>query len=156
MSDMDFVLTRTGYDEMQCELNEILTVKRPQVIDRIREARQMGDLTENFDYEDAKRVQALLDARIKEIRAILAHASVVEDVPRDGAVGVGSRVTVQDLEDGAQDQYTIVGPAESSPSEGRISHESLVGSALMGRHPGDVVAVRAPGGVIKYQIVSVE
>lgn len=155
MSDMEFVLTRSGYDEMHRELNEILKVKRPQVVDRIREARQVGDLAENFDYEDAKRIQALLDARVKEIKAILAHASVVEDVPTDGAVGVGSMVTVLDLDDGSEDRYTIVGAAESSPSEGKISHESLVGSALMGKHSGEVVTVRTPGGVIRYQIVSV-
>lgn len=156
MSDLEFVLTRGGYDEIQRELNEILTVKRPQVIERIREARQLGDLSENFDYEDAKRVQAMLEARVKELKAILAHASVVEDSQKDGSVGIGSQVVVKDLEEGFEDEYTIVGPAESSPSEGKISHESMVGSALMGRKEGDVISVRAPGGVIQYQIVSVK
>ncbi len=156
MSDMEFVLTRSGYDEIQRELNEILTVKRPQVIERIRQARQMGDLSENFDYEDAKRVQAMLEARLKELKAILSHASVVDNCQQDGCIGIGSKVVVKDLEDGFEDEYTIVGSAESSPSEGKISHESCVGDALMGKKEGDVVSVQAPGGVIRYQIISVQ
>lgn len=151
-----FVLTREGYDQIQRELNEVLTVKRPQIVERIREARQLGDLSENFDYEDAKRAQAMIDARIKELKAILAHASVVETAARDGSVGIGSKVVVKDLEEGFEDEYTIVGPAESSPSEGRISHESCVGQELMGRKAGERVQVTTPGGVIHYEIVSVQ
>lgn len=156
MSDMEFVLTREGYDEMQRELNEILTTKRPAIVERIREARQLGDLSENFDYDDAKRAQAMLDARIKEIKAILAHASVVDGCTKDGTVGIGSKVVVKDVDDGYEDGYMIVGPAESSPTEGKISHESCVGEALMGKKAGDVVMVEAPGGIIKYQVISVE
>ncbi len=151
-----FVLTREGYELIQRELQEILTVKRPEVADRIREARQLGDPAENFDYEDAKRAQALLEARIKEIKAILAHASVVEDNLKDGSIGIGSRVIVKDLDNGSQDEFIIVGPAESSPSEGRISHESCVGSQLLGRKPGEDVSIRTPGGVVRFQVVSVE
>ena len=156
MSDMEFVLTRAGYDDIQRELNDILTVKRPQVVDRIREARQIGDLAESFDYEDAKRVQAMLETRVQELRAILSHATVIDAPQGNGAVGIGSRVTIKDLEDGAEDEYTIVGPAESSPADGRISHESLVGSALMGAKTGDEVFVQAPGGVVRYQVISVQ
>ena len=122
-----FILTREGYEEMQRELNEILTVKRPAIVDRIREARQLGDLSENFDYEDAKRAQAMMEARIKELKAIVAHATIVDSASCDGCVGVGSKVVVKDLDEGYEDEYTIVGPAESSPSEGKISLESCVG-----------------------------
>lgn len=156
MSDMEFVLTPQGFEDIQSELNELLSAKRPAVIERIRQARQLGDLSENFDYEDAKRVQAMLEARIVELKAILSHASVVERVASDGSIGIGAKVTVKDLDEGIQDEYTIVGTAESSPTDGKISHESCVGEALMGRQVGDTVVVRAPGGAIKYEIVSVQ
>ena len=155
ISDDRFVLTREGFDEIQRELNEILTVKRPLVVDRIREARQLGDLSENFDYEDAKRSQAMLEARLKELKAIISHANVVEGTSQDGSIGVGSKVVVQDMEDGFDDEYTIVGPAESSPAEGKISNESCVGCALLGKKVGDVVSVTAPGGTINYKVISV-
>lgn len=156
MSETDFVLTRAGYDDIQRELSEILTVKRPQVVERIREARQIGDLTENFDYDDAKRVQAMLETRVKELKAILSHATVVDAPQGNGAIGIGSCVIVKDLEDGAEDEYVIVGPAESSPAEGRISHESLVGGALMGRKTDEEVMVQTPGGIVRYRIVSIQ
>lgn len=152
----EFVVTREGYELMQAELQEILTIKRPEAADRIREARQLGDTTENFDYEDAKRAQALLEARIKELKAILAHAKVVESSVKDGSIGIGSKVVVLDLDDNSEDRFVIVGPAESSPSEGRISHESVVGSQLLGRKPGEDVSIRTPGGVVRLRIVSVE
>lgn len=155
-SDNGIVLTRSGYDELTQELELILTVKRPEIVDRIREARQLGDLSENFDYEDAKRNQAMLESRLREVKAILANARVVEDGDHNGCIGVGCKVVVRDMDDDVEDEYTIVGPSESSPAEGRISLESCVGSALMGHIVGDVVKVNAPGGVIQYEIVSVE
>ncbi len=155
MSDMEFVITPQGHEDIQNELNELLSTKRPEVIERIRQARQLGDLSENFDYEDAKRTQAMLEARIVELKAILSHASIVES-NSDGSIGIGSKVVVKDLEEGFEDNYTIVGPAESSPAEGRISHESCVGEALMGKKVGDHVVVQAPGGPIKYEIIKVE
>lgn len=151
-----FILTQQGYAEMQAELNEIVTVKRPAVIQRIREARQLGDLSENFDYEDAKRSQAMLEVRMQELKAILAHASIVDNVASDGSVGIGSKVVVKDLEDGFEDTFTIVGSAESSPSEGKISHESCVGQELLGKKIGEQVVIKTPGGVVRYEVVSVE
>ena len=156
MSETEFVITRTGYNDMRRELNEILTVKRPQVIDRIRQARQVGDPAENCEYEEAKRLQAMLEARIKELKAIIAHASIVDPPKTNGAICVGSRVVVKDLEDDLQSEFTIVGPAESSPADGRISHESLVGAALLGRKAGEKVTVDAPGGLVQYEIVCVQ
>jgi transcription elongation factor GreA len=150
-----FVLTPEGYELMRQELHEILTVKRPEVADRIREARQLGDPTENFDYEDAKRAQALLEARMKELKAILAHAKVVEPNLKDGSIGIGSKVVVKDLDEGSEDAFVIVGPAESSPSEGRISHESCVGSQLLGKKTGEDVSIQTPGGIVRFRIVSV-
>lgn len=155
MSEVEFVLTREGYEDMRRELNEILTVKRPEVIERIREARQIGDPAENSDYDDAKRCQAMLEARVKELKVILAHASVVESIGKNGSVGIGSKVLVKDLEEAVEDEYIIVGAAESSPSEGRISYESCVGSALMGTKVGDVVSVEVPGGIVRYEVLKV-
>lgn len=156
VSEEGFVLTQEGYRDIQRELNEIVTVKRPEVIQRIREARQLGDLSENFDYEDAKRVQAMLEVRVQELKAILAHAKVIEQAVSDGSVGIGNTVVVKDLEDGIEDTFVIVGPAESSPTEGRISHESCVGKELLGRRVGDHVAIHTPGGVVRYEVVSVQ
>ena len=156
MSDMEFVLTPHGFESVQNELTDLLTKKRPAIIERIRQARQHGDLSENFDYEDAKRGQAMLESRITELKAIISHASVVDAVSSDGSIVVGSKVTVKDLDEGFEDVYIIVGPAESSPAEGRISHESCVGDALLGKKVGDKVTVSAPGGAINYEIVSIE
>ncbi|MDH7603141.1 MAG: transcription elongation factor GreA [Armatimonadota bacterium] len=150
-----FVLTRQGYEQMQRELQEILTVKRPEVIESIREARQLGTLNENSDYEDAKRLQAMLEARIRELKAILANAKVIDAPSSEGVVGIGSRVVVKCLEDDEEEEYVIVGPAESSPSEGRISHESCVGRELIGKKAGDEVKVEVPSGVITFRILSV-
>ena len=155
MSDMEFVLTPRGHEDITNELNDLLTTKRPQVIERIRQARQLGDLSENFDYEDAKRTQSMLESRIAELKAILSHASIVECAATDGSVGIGSKVVVKDLEEGFEDEYTIVGPAESSPADGKISHESCVGEALLGRKVGEMVTVRVPAGAVKYEIVAV-
>ena len=149
------VLTRHGCDELQRELDEILKVKRPEVVQRIREARALGDLSENFDYHDAKRTQGLLEARIRELKAILSRAIVVE-TEANGHITVGSQVIVRDMEEGFEDKYTIVGPAESSPSEGKISHVSCVGSSLMGKRVGDIITVETPGGELRYEIVSVQ
>ena len=156
ISDDVFVVTREGYEEMQRELNEIITIKRPGVIQTIREARQLGDPAESFDYEDAKRIQTMLEVRVKELKAILAHASVIERAASDGRVDIGSRVVVKSVDDGLEEEYTIVGPAESSPSDGRISHESCVGRELIGKKAGDEVRVEAPSGVIRYRVVSVK
>ena len=153
MSDMEFVLTPRGFEDMRNELAELVTVKRPAIIERIRQARQLGDLTENFDYEDAKRGQAILESRITELKAILSHASVV-DASADGSVGVGSTVKIKDLDDGSQEEYTIVGAAESNPAEGQISHESCVGEALLGKKMGETVIIEVPVGRLRYKIIS--
>lgn len=156
ISDQRMVLTRHGYEEVQRELNEILTVKRPAVVERIKEARMLGDLSENFDYHDAKRSQGMLEARIRDLKEIINSATVVDCAEQDGTVGVGSKVTVKDLDEGYEDEYFIVGSAEADPTEGKISHESCVGSVLIGRKAGDKVTVETPGGTIRYEVIAVE
>lgn len=156
LSDKKTVLTQKGYDAIQKELDEIIKVKRPAVTQRIREAKLLGDLRENFDYHDAKREQGMMEARIAELKAILANATIIECGTGDDCVGVGAKVVIKDVEDGFEDEYLIVGPPESNPSEGKISYESSVGSALMGHKVGDKVSVSSPGGVFEYEIVSIE
>ncbi len=155
ITDEVFLLTPAGYEDMQRELNEIVTVKRPHIVQSIREARQLGDISENFEYEEAKRSQAMLDMRVKELRAILAHASIIEGNGSSEHVAIGSKVVVKCLDDGLEEEYTIVGPAESNPADGRISHESCVGRELMGKKPGDEVRVDVPSGTIRYEVVAV-
>ncbi len=99
--------------------------------------------------------EEVLEARVKELKVILAHASVVESIGKNGSVGISSRVLVKDLEEAVEDEYISVGAAESSPSEGRISYESCVGSALMGTKVGDVVSVEVPGGIVRYEVLKV-
>lgn len=140
---------------MQRELEEILTSKRPAVVQRIREARQLGDLSENFDYHDAKRQQGMLDGRITELKLILAQATVVDAAESDGHATVGSTVVIKDMSDGFEETFTIVGAAESSPGEGKISHESTMGGALMGQKAGNVITIETPAGEFRYEILSV-
>ena len=154
MSEDGITLTREGFEEISRELNELVSVKRPMIVNRIREARQLGDLSENFDYDDAKRSQGMLESRVNELKAIISHAIIVETLT-NGCIGIGSRVIVKDLDEDIEDEYVIVGPAESSPANGKISLESCVGSALMGQRVGVVVEASAPGGVIRYEIISV-
>lgn len=156
MKDKRMVLTRQGFDDMQRELDEILKAKRPAMVKRIHEAIKLGDLSENFDYQDAKRQQGMMEGRIRELKIILSGASIIECADGNGCIGIGSTVTIKDLEEGFEDEYMIVGPLEANPSDGKISHESSVGSSLMGCKMGDVITVETPGGEIRYEVVSVQ
>jgi transcription elongation factor GreA len=150
------VLTRQGYDEVQKELDEILKVRRPAVVNRIREATALGDLSENFDYHDAKREQGMLEARIIQLKGILECCTVIDSDAADGCIGFGSRVKMRDVEEGFEDEYVIVGPPEADPSAGKISYESAVGAALLDHKVGDIVAVTTPAGTFEYEVLSVE
>jgi transcription elongation factor GreA len=155
MPDRGTVLTQEGYCEIKQELEKLLTVKRPALAKRLKEAIALGDLSENFDYHDAKRDQGLMESRIKHLKAILDTATVVECANSDGHVGIGSKVLVRDVADAYEDEYVIVGPPEADPSEGKISYESNVGAALMGCKVGDRVSVETPGGVMELEIACV-
>lgn len=150
------VLTRQGYEEMQRELHEIMKVKRPAVVERIKEALQLGDLSENFDYHDAKHQQGLLEARLQQLKSILDNATIIDCASEDGCVGVGSTVVIRDVEEGFEEEYMIVGPPEANPSDGKISFESCMGSTLMGCKAGDKIAVQTPAGEFQYEVVSIK
>ncbi len=148
-------LTREGYQRLQERLEYLIKVRRPQVAEQIREAKAMGDISENAGYDEAKNAQAFLEGEIAELEWKLKHAVIIEDEGVHGEVALGSQVTVRDEESGLEETYTIVGSAEADPFDGRISNESPVGKALMGHREGDVVEVETPGGTFRMRILSI-
>lgn len=149
----EFYLTKDGVEALKAELHQLTTVQRPKLAERLKEAREMGDLKENAQYDAARDEQGFTEGRIAEIEHILKHTSLIGGT-KGGKVGLGSTVHVA-LEDG-QAKYTIVGSAEADPDEGKISNESLIGQALLGRMAGDEVEIVVPAGTMKYKITTVE
>jgi transcription elongation factor GreA len=155
MRNQDVVLTPGGLKKVQAELDELKSVERKRVAARIREAKQFGEIGENSEYEAAKAEQAQIEGRIETLQYLLQNAVIVEKREDDGKVGVGSVVRVREVESGEELRYEIVGAEEADPSEHRISNQSPLGEALMGRTAGKTVKVKTPGGVIAYVILSV-
>jgi transcription elongation factor GreA len=155
--EKDVILTPEGYEKLQKELETLTTVSRRDVADRIREAREFGDISENSEYDDAKNEQAMLEAQIAKLEEQLRAARVIEagDAPRD-TVSLGSQVTVEDAK-GKKSTYMIVGSAEADPlaKPARISNESPVGRALLGRKKGDKVDVNAPQGTLTLKVATI-
>lgn len=150
-------LTSQRLAELQEELKYLKTVREKEVADLIKEARSFGDLSENSEYDEAKNEQGKLFSRIAEVEAILANYVVIdEEEVSDSAVALGRKVTVKDLEDGAEETYSIVGSQEADPMNGRISEDSPFGKALMGKEKGAEVEVEAPMGILRYKIVEVK
>lgn len=147
-------LTADGVARLQAELAELTGVKRPEVIGRIRAAKELGDLKENADYTSAREEQSFLEGRIQAIEGLLRTAVVVAAPTVGAAADLGSRITVEI--DGLTDTYTLVGSAESDPGAGRLSVASPVGQALLGATPGTEVAVRTPRGSVTYRVVAVD
>ena len=145
-------LTAGGLEKLKVELHELITVERPRVAARILEAKLDGDLSENAEYEDAKQEQSFLEGRIATLELQLRNAAVIEKSNGD-KVGIGSKVVIKG--DDGEETLTIVGSAEASPREGRISNESPVGAALMGRKKGEKVVVQAPQGPIEFTLVRI-
>ncbi len=144
MSESDFILTEEGKQKLEEELHYLETVKRAEVGERIKTAREFGDITENSEYDDAKNEQGQMEARIAEIIRILGDATVVAAPKRSTKVGIGSVVTVK--MSGQERVFSIVGAAESDVREGKISNESPVGAALLGKKKGDTVSALGPSG----------
>jgi transcription elongation factor GreA len=152
----DVILTPEGLANLKAELDELTTRRRREVAQRIREAREFGDISENAEYDDAKNEQAMLEARIAGLEDKLRSATVIDstDIGTD-VVGVGSVVHVKD-EAGKSTKYTIVGSAEASPAEMRLSNESPVGKALLGRKRGEQVSISTPKGQRKLKITKID
>lgn len=148
-------LTRQGYKKLQEELEYLRTTKRQEVANRLHEAMEGGELIEDAEYEAAKNEQAFVEGRIQELEMLLANARVIEETGHMETVQIAARVTIQE-EACDPEIYTIVGPAEANPREGRISNESPLGRALMNHRAGDIVTVDAPDGSFTVRVVKVE
>lgn len=153
MNTKPVYLTAEGLAKLTAELNQLITVDRPRVAQRIHDAKLDGDISENAEYEDAKQEQSFLEGRIATLEAQLKNAEVIQHENGADKVGIGSKVVIKGAD--GEETFTIVGSAEASPREGRISNESPVGVALMGRKKGDKVTVDAPAGPIIFTVISI-
>jgi transcription elongation factor GreA len=153
-------LTPRGYEKVRQELDRLCNVRRPQIIKQLQEALEQASAQasalENPDYEAAKNEQAFVEGRILQLEQILNTAVIIEEPPTKDAIGLGSKVTITEGEDGAAEHYTIVGSVEADPGHGFISNESPLGRALMGHKIGDRVIVSAPDGAIEFLITAVD
>lgn len=151
----EILITPEGYERLKRELEELKTVKRREIVERIKAARALGDLSENFDYQDAKRQQAFLEGRIKDLETVLSRAKVVPRPDNAGEiVHLGSKVTLRDSE--KERTITIVGSFEADPLQDLISILSPLGEALLGKAAGEEVVVNTPKGEVRYKIVGIE
>ncbi len=149
-------LTDDGLKKLEEELEHLKTVGRTEIAEKIKVARGYGDLSENSEYDEAKNEQAKIEARIVEIEAMLKNAEIIEDVKGTvKTVMIGVNVKVLDIEYGDECEYRVVGSTEADPQNGKISDESPVGKALLGKKIGDEVIVEAPGGEFKLKILSI-
>jgi len=151
-----YKLTAARVAELEAEKEYLVTVKKKEVLDRIKEARSHGDLSENSEYDEARLEQGKLEGRLEELEEILSNYIIInEDIKNTDVVDIGVKVKVRDLEDDSEEIYRIVGTQEADPLHGSISDESPIGKALMGKTKGDEVTVKAPGGEFKYLLVDI-
>ncbi|MDE0142116.1 MAG: transcription elongation factor GreA [Caldilineaceae bacterium SB0670_bin_27] len=157
MSESPVYLTQSGLDALQEELDYLVGERRQQIAQQIAEAKAEGDLRENAGYDEAKNAQAFVEGRIRELEVKIHNAQIIDDTQTpDDQVALGRSVVVKENGYDDEEVYTIVGSTETDPSNGRISNESPIGKALIGRTAGDVVRVDAPAGEIEFEIVRVE
>jgi transcription elongation factor GreA len=150
------VLSPEGLAKLQEELDYLRNTKRKEVAERLKEARSHGDLSENSEYDDARNEQAFVEGRIATLENTLRNAKLIEETGVSDQVRLGSHVELLDLEYGDMLKYTVVGSVEADPSQHKISNQSPVGQAIMGKKKGEVVEVDAPAGVIRYEIKDVK
>ncbi|MEB3103290.1 transcription elongation factor GreA [Ferviditalea candida] len=157
MSEKEVILTQDGLKKLEEELEHLKSVKRREVAERIKIAIGYGDISENSEYEDAKNEQAFIEGRIITLEKMLRNARIINnDEIETDSVSIGSTVLIKDLEFGDELEYTIVGTAESDPSQNKISNESPVGKAILGKKKGSVVDVNVPVGIIQYKIIDIK
>ena len=157
MSDKEIILTQDGLKRLEEELENLKSVKRREVAERIKIAIGYGDISENSEYEDAKNEQAFIEGRIITLEKMLRNARIINNDEIDtDTVSIGSIVTVEDVEYGDTMEFVIVGTAEADPSQNKIANESPVGKAILGKKKGDIVDVNVPAGIIKYKIVDIK
>jgi transcription elongation factor GreA len=154
--EKETILTESGFRKLEEELEHLKGTRRKEIAERIKQAKEFGDLTENAEYDDAKNEQAFVEGRILLLEQMLRNARVIDNhAAASSVVAVGSTVTLRDEDGGEQLTCTIVGSAEADPLRDLISNESPVGQALIGRKKGDTVTVRVPAGTLKYTIVDI-
>ncbi|MDF9409253.1 MAG: Transcription elongation factor GreA [Pelotomaculum sp. PtaB.Bin013] len=156
MKEKEVILTVDGLKNLEDELEQLKSVKRREVAERIRQAIAFGDISENSEYEDAKNEQAFIEGRILTLEKMLRNARIIDDENLGTeVVSIGSVVLLKDLEIDDEFKYTIVGSAEADPGANKISNESPVGKAILGMPKGSVVEVQVPAGLLKYQIMDI-
>ncbi len=155
MKKKEIFLTSEGYLELEQELHYLKTTKRNEVTQTLKEARALGDLSENSEYDQAREDQANLEKRIAEIEYSLEHATVIDKNESDGKVGIGSSVELQYEDEDDTENYKIVGSQEADPFNNKISNESPIAAAIMGKKVGEVVEVSSPDGVYSVKIVAI-
>lgn len=157
MAEKETILTVEGLKKYEQKLEHLKTKRRHDVAERIKQAIEFGDISENSEYEDAKNEQAFIEGEILELEKMLRNAKIIDtgDVKSDVVI-IGSTVVLKDLEFGDSIEYTVVGSAEADPTENRISNESPVGAKILGRKVGSVVEVEVPAGILKYEIINIK
>jgi transcription elongation factor GreA len=152
----EMLLTKEGYDKIVAEHEELVTVRRKEVAERIKEAISYGDISENSEYDSAKNEQAELEERINKLENMLRKAKIIdESTMSNDRVGIGLKVRVMELETKETMEFAIVGSTEADPFEGKISNESLVGAALIGKVVDEVAEVQVPDGVVSYKVIEI-
>lgn len=156
MSEKKILLTKEGLKKLTDKLEYLKSVRRIEVSERLKAAIALGDLSENSEYEDAKNEQAFLEGEILNLESQINNCDLIEAKGASDTVHMGHRILLRDMEYKENFSYTIVGSAEADPAEGKISNESPVGAAVIGKKVGSTVSVHAPAGVIRYKIVKIE
>lgn len=147
-------VTAEGLEEMKSELEYLKNTRRPEVINALKEARALGDLSENAEYDAARNEQAIVEGKIKELEVLIENAKVISEVSKD-KINVGSKIKIEYIEDNEIEEYTIVGSKEADPFANKISNESPIARAIMGKKAGDVVIVDSPNGKYSVKIVEI-
>ena len=147
-------LTEEGLNELKKELDDLINIRRPENIQAIKEARSLGDLSENAEYDAARNEQAQIEARIKQLEKMLENVSIISEVSTD-KVGIGNTVSIKYVDDDEEDEYKIVGSQEADPFASKISNESPIAQALFGHKVGDIVTVQSPNGSYEVEIIEI-
>lgn len=156
MAEKKVFLTAKGLEDLERELDDLKGNKRREIAEKIKVALDFGDISENSEYDEAKNEQGQLEERIAKVEDMIRNAVIIDEngISTD-KVGLGSKIQVKDLEYDEELEFTLVGSAETDPLEGKISNESPLGAALIGREPGDIVEVKVPDGILKYEIITI-
>ena len=152
--DKELFLTQEGLDELKKELDELIQVRRPEVINALKDARAQGDLSENAEYDAARNEQAIVESRIRELEAMIEKAVIITNVNTD-VVSIGTKVTLEYVDDEEEEEYSIVGSSEADPFTNKISNESPIAKAIMGLKVGSIVSVDSPNGKYDVKILAI-